>query len=139
MRAQNYYILLAISLAILSGCKAISVNSSAVDNSIIGSWEGCDERIITFTKEENPTADGKDGEIIGRYTKLGKLERYKFTQNEIGYKLTEQGPGLYIGTVKWQDPNGNETWKKVSITIEDSTYKSDGSDRCSEEMKRVNP
>lgn len=125
-------LLFSVCLTLWTGCKTTSTAPvvSPVNQNIIGSWEGCDGRVITFTEEEN-------AEITGRYTKLGGLGKYKFTLNEIGYRLTQQSPGNYTGTVKWQDLSGNETWKKVSITIENDVYTDNSSDSCSQEMKRV--
>ncbi|AEM71780.1 hypothetical protein Murru_2754 [Allomuricauda ruestringensis DSM 13258] len=126
-------IILAIFATFFAGCKVTSVepmiSTPSIDRNIIGSWEGCDGRVITFTNENN--------EIIGRYTKLGGLERYMFNIDEIGYKLTEQKPGTYFGTVKWQSLSGNETWKKVTVTIENNVYTDNQSDACSKEMERV--
>ncbi|APY12214.1 hypothetical protein BWZ22_13705 [Seonamhaeicola sp. S2-3] len=105
------------------------ISSPTIDQDIMGSWEGCDGRVITFTKE--------DDKVIGRYTKLGGLEKYKFTLNEVGYRLKEQSVGNYIGTVKWQNLSGKETWKKVIVSIENNIYADNQSDACSKEMKRV--
>jgi hypothetical protein len=135
MKTLRHILLFALFATLFAGCKTtstgpiISTPSPSIDQDIIGSWEGCDGRVITFAKEGN--------EIIGRYIKLGGLERYKFTLNEEGYRLTWQSAGNYTGTVKWQNPSGNETWKKVSITINNNAYKDSTSDPCSKEMKRV--
>lgn len=120
-------------LALFTACKTSStgsmISSPTIDQDIMGSWEGCDGRVITFTKEDN--------KVIGRYTKLGKLEKYKFTLNEVGYRLKEQSVGNYTGTVKWQNLSGNETWRNVTVTIENNIYTDNQSDACSKEMKRV--
>ncbi|MEE1964204.1 hypothetical protein V1387_16045 [Allomuricauda taeanensis] len=114
------------------GCKTISssIPATTMDKDIVGSWEGCDGRVVTFTKQ-------KSGEIIGRYTHLGGLGEYRFTQDEIGYKVAQKELGTYTGLVKWRNATGEVTWKKVMITIEDNVYKDNNSDGCSKEMKRI--
>jgi hypothetical protein len=115
----------------LVNCKSVSpsIEVPSKSQSIIGSWVGCDGRVVTF--KEN------DGKYIGRYTALGNLETYKFTKDEIGYEVIRQSLGNYSGKVKWKDTSGNESWKTVNITIENNVYSDSGSDRCSKEMKRV--
>ena len=75
--------------------------------------------------------------IIGRYTKLGGLKTYKFTVDEIGYKLVEDSPGNYSGLVKWQNLSGRETWKAVTVHIENNTYRDNSSDPCSKKITRI--
>jgi len=103
---------------------------SAAETSILGSWEGCDGRVITFRR-------GPGGEILGRYSELGGLERYRFTQDEVGYRIREKTPGTYEGKVKWQNTQGSETWKTVAITIQNNEYSDNSSDPCSNYMTRI--
>jgi hypothetical protein len=127
-------LIFAFCITLWSGCKTQSVGTgiSNINTDIVGSWEGCDGRVVTFTKEEN-------GEIYGRYTQLGGLKKYNFSQDEIGYQVVKQSLGTYTGSVKWRSTTGTETWKKVTITIEGDTYKDDSSDGCSKNMKRIIP
>ncbi|MDC7995314.1 hypothetical protein [Altibacter sp. HG106] len=132
MRTKILLMVVLLSIVLLGSCKSTStapLMGANTNTNIIGSWEGCDGRVVTFFEE--------DSEIIGRYTELGGLTRYRFTENEVGYRLTEQQPGQYLGMVKWQDQSGNETWKKVSITIKNNTYNDNSSDNCSKDMKRI--
>lgn len=129
MKTITYILLLALFTACKTSSTGSMISSPTIDQDIMGSWEGCDGRVITFTKEDN--------KVIGRYTKLGKLEKYKFTLNEVGYRLKEQSVGNYTGTVKWQNLSGNETWRNVTVTIENNIYTDNQSDACSKEMKRV--
>tara|TARA_R100001369_G_scaffold82220_1_gene113785 strand:+ start:968 stop:1450 length:483 start_codon:yes stop_codon:yes gene_type:complete len=151
MKVFRSILLLAISCALWISCKTTAtapIASSSNHNDIIGSWEGCDGRIITFSKTK-PLATPSSSEttqnngltkkdfIIGRYSKLGGLTRYQFTQNEIGYKLIEKSPGHYTGMVKWQDLSGIETWKEVTIHVDNDTYRDDNSDSCSKVITRI--
>ena len=151
MKVFKSVLLLAISCTLWSSCKTTAtapISSSSNHNNIIGSWEGCDGRIITFSKtkplatpsssetKHNKRLTKKDS-IIGRYSKLGGLTRYQFTQNEIGYKLIEKSRGHYTGMVKWQDLSGTETWKEVTIHVDNDTYRDDNSDSCSKVIKRI--
>lgn len=123
---SGLYLFLSVS------CKTVSVKPviSNTDQNIIGYWEGCDGRVVKFTKNE-------DNSIVGHYEKLGELYKYKFAVNEEGYRLNQQNPGVYKGLVKWKTISGEETWKEVTITIENDIYKDNGSDGCSKEMKRI--
>ena len=47
---------------------------------LIGSWKGCDGRVIEFKPE--------GGELIGRYTALGGLGACAFSIGEVGYRAT---------------------------------------------------
>ncbi len=131
-QATSYFLVLLLAV-LWQGCSSTKPTTTPTvqNQSILGSWEGCDGRIVAFS-------EGEGDEIIGRYTELGRLGMYKFTQNEIGYKVTEQKPGIYSGTVKWRTTTGKESWKKLTITIQNNDFMSDnGSDKCSQEMERV--
>ena len=119
-----------ISLGIWVGCKSVGPVATSTNYGIIGSWEGCDGRVVTFSTDEN-------GEIIGRYTKLGGLGRYKFTLNEVGFHLLQQNPGTYVGQVKWRNTVGTETRKDETIIVENNILKTSSSDDCSKELIRV--
>ncbi len=95
---------------------------------LIGSWVGCDGRMVTFTLE--------NGEYIGRYTKLGGLEPYHFKVNEIGYKAKRNLEGKYVGQVKWRWTSGKKRWSPNTITINGNKYTDSGSDSCSRKMDR---
>lgn len=143
MRFSRNILFLLVTFPIWIACKTTTtapIGGPSVNNDIIGSWEGCDGRVITFTKKEprmpNNQRTQKDS-IIGRYTKLGGLKTYKFTVDEIGYKLVEDSPGNYSGLVKWQNLSGRETWKAVTIHVQGDTYRDDNSDNCSKEIKRI--
>ena len=126
-------LIFACATVFLANCKSMSpsIKAPSKSQSIIGSWMGCDGRIVTFMKNN-------EGKYIGRYTDLGGLKTYKFTKNEIGYEVIQESPGSFSGKVKWRDTSGNESWKNVDITIENNVYSDSGSDHCSKEMKRVN-
>lgn len=132
MRTLKNILLFSLYLAICMGCKTTYMPKklSSTSENIIGFWKGCDDRIIAFSKDQN-------GDIVGRYIQIGGLAKYKFVINEVGYRITEQSPGIYTGTVKWRDNNGNESWKKVTISIKNNTYRDDSSDPCSKEMTKV--
>jgi hypothetical protein len=98
---------------------------------LVGSWKGCDGRVVTFTLE--------NGEYKGRYTNLsGRLRRFGFEEKELGYiiiKMNEEG--RYSGQVKWRFLNGESRWADTNITINGNRYTDDGSDDCSRTMARV--
>ncbi len=132
MKYVSKFIIFACATVLLANCKSVSPTAEvpATSQSIIGSWEGCDGRVVTFTKDD-------EGKYLGRYTALGRLGTYQFTKDEIGYEVMQKGTGTYTGRVKWKDTSGYESWRKVEITIENNVYSDSGSDRCSREMKRV--
>ena len=134
MKTFGQILILICCCTLWTGCKTQSIGTpvSNPNRDIIGSWEGCDGRVITFSRDE-------DGEITGHYSQLGELEKYNFSQDEIGYKVTQQSAGTYTGLVKWRSTAGAETWKKVTITIEGGSYKDNSSDGCSKNMKRLEP
>ena len=99
------------------------------DPAILGSWRGCDGRVVAFTVE--------DDKIIGRYENIGSLGTFGFTQNEIGYELSSKGNSTYEGRVKWGKSDHKKFWKPVIIKVTGNTYTDKGSDACSEKMKRV--
>ncbi len=123
-------VLLACCSLLWMSCKTVSSTGTPAAETIIGSWEGCDGRVVTFSSEEN-------GEIVGRYSKLGGLARYGFEVNETGYKLRRRAAGTYAGTVKWRTTSGSVSWKKVTVSIQGDTYLDDSSDSCAKEMTRV--
>lgn len=130
-RNKGKQLLLLLALCILwNGCKTTTVGETPVSKDIIGSWKGCDGRVITFQNEGN-------GEIVGRYTKLGNLGQYGFEESEIGYKVSQQQPGIYYGSVKWRSSNQNVSWKTITITIVGNSYEDNGSDSCAKEMDRI--
>ena len=143
MQLIRNILILLVAFTVWVACKTTAtapIGGPSVNNDIIGSWEGCDGRVITFTKQKPLTQNNqrthKDS-IIGRYTKLGGLKTYKFTVDEIGYKLVEDSLGNYSGLVKWQNLSGKETWKVVTIHVQGDTYKDDNSDSCSKEITRI--
>ncbi|WP_318312711.1 hypothetical protein [Flagellimonas crocea] len=123
-------VLLAISFGFWVGCKSVNPPVSYTNKDIIGSWEGCDGRVVTFSKDEN-------GGVLGRYSKLGGLGRYRFSLNEIGFHITQKKPGTYVGQVKWKNTMGNETWREETIEVEGNILKTTSSDNCGKELKRV--
>ncbi|MEM8810166.1 MAG: hypothetical protein AAGF01_29450 [Cyanobacteria bacterium P01_G01_bin.38] len=96
---------------------------------LLGSWEGCDGRIVTFTLE--------DDQYVGRYTELGGLGWFHFTENEIGYTATQAVDGEYVGQVSWRSTSGTQAWHSNTIQIEGDQYFDTGSDACSTEMIRT--
>ena len=44
---------MSISLGIWVGCKSVSPVATSTNYGIIGSWEGCDGRVVTFSADEN--------------------------------------------------------------------------------------
>lgn len=127
----NKLILLITCCTLLTmGCRSVTDTGTKTSGDLLGSWEGCDGRVVTFTQNE-------DGEISGRYTALGGLTRYGFQANEIGYKLRKRAAGSYSGTVKWRNTRGEATWRDVVITIQGDRYMDNSSDNCAREMKRL--
>ncbi|RPG35625.1 MAG: hypothetical protein CBB72_005410 [Muricauda sp. TMED12] len=126
----KFILFMSISLGIWVGCKSVSPVATSTNYGIIGSWEGCDGRVVTFSADEN-------GKITGRYTKLGGLGRYKFTLNEVGFHLSQESPGVYVGQVKWKNTNGKETWRDETIVVENNMLKTSSSDDCSKELAKV--
>ena len=126
----KFILILSISLGIWVGCKSVSPTVTSTNTNIIGSWEGCDGRVVAFYANEN-------GEIEGRYSKLGGLDRFKFTVDEIGFLLTQKSPGVYAGRVKWRNTTGTATWRDETIVVENNILKTSGSDACGNEMTRV--
>jgi hypothetical protein len=98
---------------------------------LVGSWKGCDGRVVTFTLE--------NCEYKGRYTNLsGRLRRFGFKEKELGYIITKMNEeGRYSGQVKWRFLNGESRWADTKITINGNKYTDDGSDSCSRTMARV--
>ncbi|PKA82824.1 hypothetical protein ATE92_0963 [Ulvibacter sp. MAR_2010_11] len=112
---------------VFCGTQKQQVNTN---RSIIGSWQGCDGRVVTFTR--------KGDSILGHYTELNGLERFGFTRNEIGHKLIKESAGSYSGLVKWRAVNIKEpTWRTVNVFINGNVYKDQGSDRCGRDMTRI--
>ncbi|MFC4220066.1 hypothetical protein [Flagellimonas marina] len=127
----NFIILVSLSLGLWVGCKSVSPTVSNTNTNIIGSWEGCDGRVVAFYTNEK-------GEIEGRYSKLGGLDKFKFTLDEIGFHLTRKSPGVYTGKVKWRNTSGTESWRDETIVVENDILKTSGSDFCGNELKRIN-
>lgn len=130
MKKIRLIVLLSISFITLAGCKSVDSVVSSANTDIIGSWEGCDGRVVTFYKDER-------GEIKGRYTQLGGLGKYNFSLNEVGFRLSRKSPGVYVGQVKWRNTIGKETWKDETITVENNILKTTSSDDCSTELAKV--
>ena len=126
----KFILFLSLSFGIWVSCKSINPIATSTYTDIIGSWEGCDGRVVTFYTNEN-------GEIEGRYAKLGELGRYKFTLDEVGFHLSQQNPGTYVGQVKWKNTMGKETWRDETIIVENNILKTSSSDDCSKELTRV--
>jgi len=103
--------------------------SGPTGGSLLGSWRGCDGRVVTFVYE--------GGEYIGRYTSLGGLAPYHFTLNEVGYRARQQPDGRYVGQVKWRWTSGASQWRPNVITISGNSYRDSGSDSCSTAMSRL--
>ncbi len=133
MKTLNIVLFFCAYITLNTACKTTSINliTPEPDQDIIGSWEGCDGRVVKFSKKDND-------KIVGHYMGLGRLDKYKFTLNEEGYRLSQQSSGVYKGLVKWKTVSGEETWEEVTITVENNIYKDSGSDSCSKEMKRIN-
>lgn len=98
-------------------------------NDIVGSWTGCDGRVIQFERSS--------GEFVGRYIALGRLTEYGFSANEIGYRAQETTSGTYEGQVKWRWTTGEEEWRTNTITISGDSYSDTNSDSCTKSMQRV--
>ena len=126
----KFIVLLSLILGIGISCKSISPIATSTNTNIIGSWEGCDGRVVTFYTNEN-------GEIEGRYSKLGGLGRFKFSLNEVGFRLSKKSPDIYVGQVKWRNTMGEATWKDETITVENRILKTTSSDDCSTELVKV--
>lgn len=123
------FILIAL---MISSCasKKIVVKQAITPPNIIGSWKGCDERIVEFVKEEDS--------IFGICRRLGGLSAFGFQENEIGYKITHLGDGEYQGKVKWRFKDDTTVkWRNVKITIDNDTYTDQGSDKCGSKMTKV--
>lgn len=111
------------------GC-GVKSKQPLVNQSILGSWEGCDGRTVTYTIEND--------QIIGRLTKLGNLATYGFKADEVGFILEDKTNGVYDGKVKWRyKDDEKEYWKNVTIKVEGNNYVDKGSDPCSKQMKRI--
>ncbi|MEM7186018.1 MAG: hypothetical protein AAF466_05100 [Bacteroidota bacterium] len=129
MKSLTYLVALGITLSIMA-CSTQKTIPAPKTYSLIGQWEGCDGRIIEFTKE--------DDIIIGRCIALGGLGTYGFTLNEVGYEVEAQGNNTYKGRVKWRKTGQKDPfWKNVEITIDGNSYEDQGSDSCGREMARV--
>lgn len=126
----KFIVLLSLSLGIWVSCTSVNPVVTKTNTDIIGSWEGCDGRVVTFYIDEN-------GEIEGRYSKLGGLGRYKFTLDEVGFHLSQQSPGTYVGQVKWRNTTGKETWRDETIVVENNILKTSSSDDCSTKLTKV--
>ena len=98
-------------------------------NHILGSWQGCDGRIVTSTEE--------GGEFVGRYTALGGLGGFGFKINEVGYRLRLQSDGSFTGEVKWRWTDGRSQWRAMTASVSGDVYRDSGSDSCSRQMTRV--
>ena len=123
-----YIFLTLITTVVLFGCGV--QKQITIERGIIGSWQGCDGRVVTFSEEGDS--------IIGRYSELNGLERFGFSKNEIGYKLIKEGTNSFVGQVKWRAINIKQpTWRAVKATINGNTYQDKGSDRCGRDMTRV--
>lgn len=129
-KKRKFILVLSISFGIWVGCKSVNPVVTSANTSIIGSWEGCDGRVVSFYTNEN-------GEIEGRYSKLGGLDRFKFTVDEIGFFLTQKSPGVYTGKVKWRNTAGAATWRDETIMVENDILKTSSSDDCSKELTKV--
>lgn len=125
-----FMLLVSICLGTWVCCKSVDSVVTPINTSIIGSWEGCDGRVVTFSRDES-------GKIIGHYTKLAGLVRYKFSENEVGFHLSKMAPGVYVGQVKWRNTSGKETWKKETILLENNILKTTSSDDCSKELTKI--
>jgi len=123
---RYYAFYLCLTVDNCSELKKLQASVGGAD--LLGSWVGCDGRVVTFTQE--------GGQYIGRYTALGGLGTYHFTPNEIGYKATQAADGTYVGQVKWRYTNGDHQWRPLKITIKGNQYSDEGSDGCSKNMKR---
>ena len=88
---SKYLVLLLMILIVSCGVKS---KQPLVNQSILGSWEGCDGRTVTYTIEND--------QIIGRLTKLGTLATYGFKVDEVGFMLENKTNGVYKGKVKWR-------------------------------------
>jgi len=126
---KPYIFLSLLFVIVVSSCGV--QKPATMSSGIVGSWQGCDGRIVTFTQ--------KGDSIIGRYTTLGGLERFGFAQDEIGHKLSSEEDGSYVGLVKWRAINIKQpTWRAVKVTINGNIYQDKGSDRCGRDMTRFN-
>lgn len=126
-------LLLIIICLLLVSCASVKVldKNTVASSSIIGYWQGCDDRIIEFTQEKDS--------IFGYCRKLGKLDAFGFTENELGYKLIQTKQGAYQGKVKWRFKEDTTIqWKPVRIQIENNNYSDTGSDACGSTMTRIN-
>ena len=130
IRVVKLLSLLSCFVLLIIACKSATGPSSSISKDIIGDWEGCDGRVVRFGRLDRDT-------ITGRYTRLGGLKQYGFEQNEIGYKVIQQRPGIYTGQVKWRTTSGGVSWKNVTISIEGDRYSDTSSDGCAKEMIRV--
>lgn len=98
---------------------------------ILGTWQGCDERTVVFTEES--------GEVVGRYEQLGKLAEFGFAANEIGYRYAPSSSGTYEGQVLWKWTDGRTKWKPSRAVVTGNQFTDSGGDSCSKMMTRVTP
>ena len=96
---------------------------------LLGSWLGCDGRVVTFTLE--------NGQYFGRYDNIGGLGSYGFQVGEIGFRAQRRPDGTYVGDVKWRWANGDFQWRENTITIKGDEYSDTASDSCSNRMTRL--
>ena len=128
----------ALLVAIAAICAVVSVSvihAQQAENgaSLVGSWVGCDGRVVTFTHE----GDEHTGQFVGKYTNLGGLGRFHFEADEVGYVATQRSANEYTGQVKWRSVDGNLYWKPNEITISGDNYFDNGSDPCARTMRRA--
>jgi hypothetical protein len=127
MKTRHYFLLIGF-FGLLMSCGSQKI--AQVNDGILGSWEGCDGRVVTYTQIGDS--------IFGKYTVLARLKSVGFELDEVGYKLKKQQSGIYSGAVKWRTRGQSKVeWKPVQITLSGQSYTDKGSDSCSKVMNRT--
>ncbi|MCU7836753.1 MAG: hypothetical protein KZQ83_16075 [gamma proteobacterium symbiont of Taylorina sp.] len=103
---------------------------SVGSDKLIGSWEGCDGRVVRFSYN--------NGRYEGRYTELGGLAPYHFTEGELGFIAIKNSDGSYSVEVKWRWLSSPDRidWKPSTITVKGGTDTGSGS--CSAGFQSIN-
>lgn len=114
-------------LGVLENCSA----DRGATPILVGSWQGCDGRVVTFTLRGETVA--------GRYIAMGRLGQYGFKLGDIGYEFKRHADGTYIGKVLWRGPGDRTEWRNSKITLHGDTLTDTGADSCSGTMTRVAP
>ncbi len=122
--------LAVLAVLVLAGLAAVVFlrDGPSPAAAIEGVWVGCDGREVVFSRE----GDG----YVGRYRRLGGLEAFGFSVDEVGYRARPAGDGRYAGEVLWRWKDGRSEWRANEITVEGDRYADTGSDDCARTMRR---